>query len=30
VYAEGLAMGAESEQSAIASAYEEIEEALAA
>jgi len=30
VYAEGLAMGAESEQSAIASAYEEIEEALTA
>ena len=30
VYAEGLAMGAESEQSAIASAYEQIEEALAA
>ena len=29
VYAEGLAMGAESEQSAIASAYEQIEEALA-
>jgi FMN-dependent NADH-azoreductase len=30
VYAEGLAMGAESEQSAIASAHEQIEEALAA
>jgi FMN-dependent NADH-azoreductase len=30
VYAEGLAMGAESEQSAIASAYEQIEEALVA
>ena len=29
VYAEGLAMGAESEQSAIASAHEQIEEALA-
>jgi hypothetical protein len=30
VYAEGLAMGAESEQSAIASAYKQIEAALAA
>jgi FMN-dependent NADH-azoreductase len=30
VYAEGLAMGAHAEQSAIASAYEQIEEALAA
>ena len=30
VYAEGLAMGAEAEQKAIASAYEQIEEAVAA
>src|SRR5258705_375774 len=30
VYAEGLSMGAEAEQTAIASAYEQIEEAVAA
>jgi FMN-dependent NADH-azoreductase len=30
VYAEGLSMGPEAEQSAIASAYEQIEEAVAA
>ena len=30
VYAEGLAMGAEAEQTAIASAHEQIEEAVAA
>ena len=30
VYAEGLSMGADAEQMAIASAYEQIEEAMAA
>ena len=30
VYAEGLAMGSDAEQTAIASAYEQIEEAVAA
>jgi hypothetical protein len=30
VYAEGLSMGVEAEQTAIASAYEQIEEAVAA